>query len=256
MTDSHRQNMKESSTYDLSLLESSMRKWETSPSLQTYYRDLYIDALSRRADGPSIEIGSGCGFIKQIDPEVITTDLVKTKFVDEQASAYSIEEIRTPFRNLIAIDVLHHLTEPFRFLESASKSINEGSRIILCEPAATVFGQFFYNKFHHEPCSPDEITAPFQFKEDASGLFANMGMGVALFRNRYQSTEKLLSPIDLQVKSIHYRDFLAYPLTGGFSKPAFMPSRAIGAILAFEKALPQFLLELIGLRMTIVLEKT
>ena len=248
--------MKDSCTYDLSLLESSLRKWESSPPLQSYYRDLYIDILSRRANGPSIEIGSGCGFIKHIDPEVITTDIVKTNFVDEQASAYSIESIQSSFRNIIAVDVLHHLTEPLRFLESASKSIDEDSRIILCEPAATVFGRFFYNRFHHEPCDPKTITAPFQFKEDASGFFANMGMGIALFRNEFPSIDKLLSQINLQVRSIHYRDFLAYPLTGGFSKPAFMPSKAIKAILGIEKALPQFLLKLIGLRMTIVLVKT
>jgi len=246
----------ESSTYDLSLLEASFEKWETSSSLRAYYRNLYANLLSHRTAGVTLEIGSGCGFVKNIDSSVITTDLVKTQFVEEQASAYSIEALPLSFQNIIAVDVLHHLAEPTKFFESASKSLEKGSRILLSEPAATPFGKFFYNQFHHEPCAPELIIEPFHFKADESGLFANMGMGIALFHERTGLLKKKLTTLGLKIRKIAYRDFMAYPLTGGFSKPALLPSKAIAALLIIESKLPQFLLRNLGLRMTIILEKT
>ncbi|MGB0745123.1 MAG: hypothetical protein ACPGSB_11425, partial [Opitutales bacterium] len=52
-----------------------------------------------------------------------------------------------------------------------------------------------------------------------------------------------------------YRDLFAYPLTGGYSKPAMAPGAVIRTLLRLEAQLPHWLLRWVGLRMIIVLTK-
>ena len=65
-------------------------------------------------EGPSLELGSGIGNLKDCIPEVITSDLVKTGFVDTACSAYDIilpedAGLSGKWANITAMDVLHHL---------------------------------------------------------------------------------------------------------------------------------------------------
>ena len=132
-----------------------------------------------------------------------------------------------------------------------------GGRIILVEPAATLWGRIFYSLCHPEPIEPKQVQAPFRF--DANGVddeFANMGMGVGLFRDHQAAVTTRLSEFGLTVQAVRYRDFLAYPLTGGYSKPQLLPTSALRVFARLEALIPQWLYRFLGLRMVIVLEKT
>ncbi|MFP4204011.1 MAG: hypothetical protein ACLFS4_06725 [Opitutales bacterium] len=59
----------------------------------------------------------------------------------------------------------------------------------------------------------------------------------------------------LRLQELSYRDLMAYPLTGGYSKPQMCPAGLVRCLLPVEARLPQFLLRRLGLRMRIVLEK-
>ena len=142
------------------------------------------------------------------------------------------------------------------FFSSAAKVLQPGGRIILVEPAATLFGRIFYTLFHEEPIEPSRIAPPFVMEPDNDqGTFANMGMGVALFRNHRDSCKILLDDMGLEISDLSYRDLLAYPLTGGYSGKQLMPPGILGAILVAEKFIPQFLFRQLALRIVIVLEK-
>ncbi len=244
-----------SNTYDLSLLEGSSEKWKRSKALQTYYKSLFKDLLEKRIHGSTLEIGSGCSFIKSVDPEVITSDLRQTPYSNHTVDAYAIEKLRKSWANIIAIDVLHHLETPMRFFNSVAKNLMTGGRLILCEPAATPWGNVFYRLFHEEPCNAETLAPPFESKSDSHGFFANMGAGWALFKIHRSYSNGELDRIGLNIKSVTYRDLFAYPLTGGFSKPSMVPAFLVNPILAAEAMLPQKILKIIGLRMVIVIEK-
>ena len=245
-------------TYDLSLLESSAKKWKNSPALRVAYGDIYLQ-MQREADpGPALEIGSGCGLIREFIDHVVTSDIRHTRFVDRVASAYAIEEVSGgPWQTVYLLDVLHHLCRPFEFFASAARSLQTGGRIILVEPAATFLGRGFYRLFHHEPMDVSRIQAPYDFSGNADdNEFANMGMAWSLFvRDRTQAIERL-ARMGLTLKTLRFRDVLAYPSTGGFSKASILPSTICRALLKAERQLPQGVMRLIGLRMMIVLEKT
>jgi SAM-dependent methyltransferase len=245
-------------TYDLTLLDQSQAKWKRSGVLRLLYRDLFGASLSEMILGETLEVGSGIGVIHEFYPDVVTSDVAKTPYVDQSVSCYEIAQTSgKSWDNILALDVFHHLQRPLDFLASAGEALRPGGRIILNEPAATSWGSLFYRRFHHEPCDRRRVLPPYEFPaDDAAGHFSNMGMAVALFEDRWVETERFLEAKGLQLKKKYYRDLLAYPATGGFSRPQLLPTFAFQPILKLERMLPQSLMRLIGLRIVIVLEKT
>ena len=213
------------------------------------------------ADGPSLELGSGIGNIKQCVPDVVTSDLVKTPYVDTACSAYEIPPSpegsgSASWGNILGVDVLHHLCRPMEFFESAAGALLPGGRIILAEPAATPFGRIFYSLFHSESIKPARIVPPFVLSPDnEAGEFANMGMAVSLFRHHRQSVLPQLDELGLELLNLEFRDILAYPLSGGYSGPQLAPAAAIKVLLTIESKLPQWLLSCLALRVLVVLRK-
>lgn len=240
-------------TYDLNLLRQSQAKWRASAALRAVYQDIFRDMASRCIPGRTLELGAGIGVAAGVIPDLVTSDLVKTEFVDRAVSAYDIPA--EDWANIIAMDTLHHLQRPFAFFQSAAAALQPGGRIVLMEPAGTGWGRMFYRMMHHEPCRPAEIVPPFDFPADSKGEFANMGMGVGLVRWQRAETDRRLSALGLRVVSVRYRDFVAYPATGGFSKPALLPAPAMKGLLAVERLIPQFIGRHGALRMIMVLEK-
>ncbi len=243
-------------TYDLNLLQESKNKWDQSPAVRFFYGLVYKEMMQQAVPGKTLDLGSGIGTFKEYFPDIITSDIEKTPFVDRAVSCYEIEKSDILWDNLLAVDVLHHLRFPIKFFESAAKSLNTGGRIILTEPAATIFGNIFYKVCHHEPIESRKITSPFSFDPNGPNEeFANMGMGMGLFKINIESVKTIISKFGLTLHTILYRDVLAYPLTGGFSKPQLVPLSLIKIIFQLETKLPQIILRTIGLRMLIVLEK-
>jgi SAM-dependent methyltransferase len=240
-------------TYDLSQLRRSQEKWRRSPALRAVYGDIFAAMRAACTAGPTLEIGSGICAARETCPEWVTSDIVRTPYVSRAISAYEIPP--EAWGNIVAFDVLHHLREPLRFFSSAAAALRLGGRIVLAEPAGTPGGRLFYGIVHAEPCRPAEIRAPFIFPAGPDGLFANMGMAHALFGRARLELEPLLHTMGLRIRSTHYRDILAYPATGGFSKPALLPVSMLRMLLGIEAALPQAVLRFIALRMIVVVEK-
>lgn len=241
-------------TYDLNLLQQSRAKWRESAALRAVYHNIFRDMAAQCVKGESLELGSGIGVATEVIPDLVTSDLLKTEFVDRAVSAYDIPAEN--WANILAMDTLHHLQRPFGFFESVSGALRLGGRLVLIEPAGTSWGRFFYRLFHHEPCVPDQIVAPFEFSADANGEFANMGMGVGLFELNSPETGRVLTELGLTVSKVSYRDLFAYPISGGFSQPAFLPAGLLRPLMMLEQLLPQILMKHLGLRMIIVIEKT
>jgi SAM-dependent methyltransferase len=242
-------------TYDLSRLAQSRAKWEHADTLRAWYHNVYAQ-MARHFSGPRVlEVGSGIGVIKSWSPQVTTSDVVKSPFVDLEVSAYAIP--RAPaWDTVCAVDVLHHLERPMDFLASASRALTPGGRIVLMEPAATGGGRLFYRFFHHEPMDLSQAKPPFVFNAGDAEEFSNMAIAYGMFERHVARMQPFLSECGLRLLSVSYRDLLAYPLTGGFSQPALVPPTILHYILRIEGLLPAGFLRCSGLRMLVVLEKT
>lgn len=243
-------------TYDLSLLEKSRQRWESSPALRAVYADFFASIIGQAIPGDILDIGSGIGTIKTFSPRVTTSDVAPTPYADLTLSAYELAACGRSWPNICALDVLHHLREPLRFFASAAEVLQPHGRLILLEPAATLWGRLFYTLCHHEPIAPARIRPPFNFEPDSpDGDFANMGMAVALFRRHRADTARHLRQLGLRLLLLRYRDLLAYPATGGFSGPRILPAGLARRWVKAERALPQTLLRHLGLRVLVVIER-
>jgi SAM-dependent methyltransferase len=245
-------------TYDLALLERSRARWEHRAGLRAVYGEIYRAMAAAAAPGPALELGSGCGTMRDFLPDVVTSDVRATPYASLAASAYAIEAAPGgPWSTIYLLDVLHHLRDPFAFFGSAARALRAGGRVVICDPAATPLGRWFYRLCHHEPIQPARILPPYVFPPDsAQGDFANMGMTWALFHRDFTPVSERLRALGLRAHRPRFRDLLAYPATGGFSGPALLPAAVLRGVVGLERHLPNFLLRGIGLRMVVVLEKS
>jgi len=239
-------------TYDLELLAQSERTWSRSPGLRFIYEQLYRRARRLGVAGSALEIGAGIGKGKAFWPELRTSDLIKTKYVDEAIDAYALTGT---WRNILAVDVLHHLNRPMAFFECASRALEPGGRLILVEPAATPLGGLLYRLCHHEPCRLEGLAPPFEFSTGSGGMFANMAMAKALFGPHREWSIARLEAIGLRLADEVHHDFIAYFSTGGFSKRLPTPVPIVRLLSKCENHLPAPVMRVLATRMTLALER-
>ena len=159
--------------------------------------------------------------------------------------------------NLVVFDCIHHLQRPLHFLRRASAALKSGGRLILCEPAITIWSRFIWTKFHHEPIDTDWDLFGLDSRPpdpDPGHTFANGGIPEILFWKHRAKTLQLLSSLRL-VEATKFGFFLG-PATRGFSGSSLVPSFGFSALLKLEEALTRpFARWLTGVHMVIVLEK-
>jgi SAM-dependent methyltransferase len=121
------------------------------------FYEMFRDAVPGGAEGKRlVEIGSGGGFIKEVIPNVTTSDVLDLPEVDMVFSA-----LQMPFEDesvdaFFMIDVLHHLKDSRNFLKEAQRCLKTGGVMAMVEPANTLWGRFVYTHLHHEPFDVSE----------------------------------------------------------------------------------------------------
>lgn len=182
--------------------------------------------------GHLVELGSGGGFVKEIIPEMLTSDVLELPGLD-----YVFPGENMPFENnsvagIFMIDVFHHIPQPALFLKDAERVLVPGGKIIMSEPANSAFGRFIYRNFHHEPFEPKggwEIPAT----GPLSG--ANGALPWIFFERDREKFEKEF-PL-LKIENIKYHTPLRYLLSGGVSKKQLLPNFTYGFIKGLENIL-------------------
>jgi SAM-dependent methyltransferase len=209
-----------------------------------WYEEFKQNALTVNK-GKYLELGSGGGFLKKVFPEVITSDVLNLPHVDKQINAeilpFSDEELGC----IMMLNVFHHIPRPYLFLKEAERTLVNGGKIIMTEPANSVFGRFIYKNFHHEPF--DENGGHEIDKGNANQALAYIFFerDVKWFNSGFPA---------LHISKIQYHTPLLYLISGGVSRTAMLPSYTYNAVSGFEKCLSPFN-KFSGLFCTIEIEK-
>src|SRR5690348_14490109 len=116
-------------------LQTQLQIWNTKPSTRFVYEDMFSRIAAACGPGPSLEIGAGIGKLKLLLPEVISSDIQFSPWLDLVADAQNLPFEEETFGNIMMLDVLHHVEFPIRFLRTASKVLKRGGRLIMAEPA-------------------------------------------------------------------------------------------------------------------------
>ncbi len=207
----------------------------SKPFLKRIYVDWYLQfksySESLQLSGDVVEIGSGGGFLKDIYPEVITSDIMPLSVCDMQFSAQEMPFENDTLKAIFMLNVLHHIPDTEAFFHEAQRTLKKGGVIYMIEPATTWFSKFIYKNFHHEPF--DENVRDWKFNSKGPLSDANGAIPWIVFQRDYSKFQKLFPELEL-ISFEHHTPF-KYLLSGGLSKPNLVPYKLFGFISLIEK---------------------
>ena len=190
-------------------------------------------------------------FEKGVINDVITSDVLELPDVDKVIFA---EKIPYPDKSVSAfflLGTLHHIKEPEKFFSEINRCMKPGAKIIMIEPANTLFSRFFFKYIHHEQFDEKKV----DWKVDGKGRLgdANLAIPWIIF---IRDREKFLKKYpELEILQIKKHTPFRWFLSGGFSYRQFVPSASFGLFTSIEKLLSPFS-NTLGSFMTIVLKKS
>jgi len=118
-----------------------------------WYRSI-LQTIPLDAPGIVVELGSGGGFIHEINPSVFTTDILNAPNLDAVLDASNLPFKGHSLKAIVMVDVLHHLPRVREFFREAARCIQTEGSIVMIEPWNTLWSQWIYRRFHREPFDP------------------------------------------------------------------------------------------------------
>ncbi len=219
-------------------------------SLKELYQEWYeIFKQYIQENSLYLELGSGGGFIKNVIPRVITSDINRIPGVDQYFSASNMPFENNSVSGIFMIDALHHFPEVEKFFHEAQRILKNGGKIVAIEPWNTSWSKFIYKRFHHELF---DLNRDWSFPTNGPLSGSNMALPYIIFcrdLNRFQEGFP-----KLKLKRLDLHTPFTYLLTGGFSRKAFLPDFMIRIVRFFEKQTP-LLKNNLAMFATIIVEK-
>lgn len=221
--------------------------------LRRIYEEWYaaIVAALPAGDDRVLELGSGGGFLGEVIPELLTSDLLAHPGVRLVLDGQALPFTRASLRAIVMTDVLHHLPESRRFLREASRCVRYRGRIVMIEPWVSAWSSLVYPRLHHEPFVP---SAPeWEFLAGGPMSAANMALPWMMFvrdRGRFEREFP-------EWRLVLVRPFMPfrYALSGGVSVRGIAPAWTFGLWRGIERLLEPWM-EHLGMFAHIVLERT
>lgn len=231
--------------------------WRSKPVLRRIYTEqFYRRLLENRVVGETLEIGSGPGFMRDLDPTVIRTDIVPSVFISAIVDGHQLPFRDGQFSNVVMLDVLHHINRPIVLLKELSRVLKVGGRIIMVEPWITPFSTFIYTYLHQETCNLaiEPWHEAEQFAHDKRAFDGNAAIPYCLFSVGWQHAQPRLP--DLQLVEIEQFSWLTYLLSFGFKPINALPMGLYAPAYAVEQLSSRLLKPWITLRAKIILQKS
>ncbi len=214
-----------------------------------FYRQFQTAIKGRPVDGCFVELGSGGGFIKEIIPNVITSDILPIPTVDKHFSVLQMPFPCISVDAFLMINVFHHIPNPSLFLQEAQRCLKKGGKIVMIEPANTFFSRFIYQNFHHEPFDPQ---GEWSFPSQGPLSSANGALPWIIF---YRDRKRFIQEFpNLKIIGLFPHTPFRYLLSGGLSYKQLVPAGSFQLFTIFEKLLSP-LFTFCGMFLTIELEK-
>jgi len=196
-----------------------------------------------------VELGSGGGFIKEVLPNVTTSDILDLPNVDQVFSVIEMPFDKESVDAFFMLDVLHHIADPRAFFREALRCLKPGGKIVMIEPANTPWSRFIYKNFHHELF---DTQAQWEQQEVVPLSQGNGALPWIIFsRDRKIFEEEFPT---LRIVSIRNHTPLRYLLSGGLTLRQLVPSFTYPLFKAVEYLLFP-LNNLLGMFQTIELQK-
>jgi SAM-dependent methyltransferase len=178
----------------------------------------FVKELDNLPEGILLELGSGGGFLKEIIPSVVCSDVISLPSNDMTFSA-----LKMPFKNnsvsgIFMVDTFHHIPDSEIFLKEAARVLKKNGKIIMVEPANSLWGRFIFKNFHHEPFDPK---GTWKIPDAGPMSGANGSLPWIVFERDKEIFYKKFP--GFKINSIKYHHALTYLVSGGVSRRQLMP---------------------------------
>ena len=208
---------------------------------ETWYRLLIENIPS--GEGQIAEIGSGAGFLKELYPRAITSEVFHSLNVNVVYDATSMPFKAGALRCLLFVDVLHHIPDPAAFFSEASRCVKSGGRCLMVEPWNTGWSRWVYKHLHHERF---DVHGGWTIPSAGPLSGANGALPWILFERDREIFSKRFP--EWKIKGITPLMPLVYLLSGGISLRSIFPTWAYPffrrgeTLFGFEKKAAMFAL--------------
>ncbi len=219
-----------------------------------FYRECRSMDLRYFSDCPGrrLEIGGGPGIIRELYPDVITSDIKPLPFVDMVSGAEAIPFSADSLRAIYAVNVFHHLPHPRVFFREVLRVLHPGGGIIFIEPYYGPVARWLFTHLHaSEGFDPK---APAWEATTATGPFsnANQALSYVVFKRDRALFDQQFPDLVVLVDRPHTH--LSYLLSGGMNFRQLVPDSFAPLVKSVERLLAPFN-RWIALQHTIVLRK-
>lgn len=201
---------------------------------QNFYERISFQ-LKNTPQGKIVELGSGAGFLKDIIPNLVTSDVIMGPGIDKVISATKIPFADASITAFIMMNVFHHIKNPEKALNEIQRCLKKGGKIIMIEPTNSLWSKFIYHYFHHE-----NFNTKADWKIPGNGRLsdANMAIPWIIFQRDRKVFEKKFP--NLKIDHFQSHSPFSYLLSGGLSKPQLLPSNCLSLLLKFENMFLHF----------------
>jgi SAM-dependent methyltransferase len=210
--------------------------WESKRLLRSIYAMFYqhiTKLIDQSLDGKIVELGSGVGNLKSAIPQAICTDLFPNPWIDMVCNAYQMPFENQSVSHLVLFDVFHHLERPNAFFREATRVLNKSGRVIIFEPYISATSIIIYGLLHHEPIAWNAVIDSSDQAFMTEQYYAAQGNATRLFFRQEPSDWIKNWNIFHRQPIVSY----SYLFSGGYSKPAFYPEKALPYLQKIDTAL-------------------
>lgn len=205
--------------------------------LRKLYEQWYGEFVSEIANLPNdiyIELGSGGGFLKELLPKVICTDLLDLPGNDMTFSALEIPFEDNSVGAIFMVDTMHHIPDMEIFLNEVNRVLKKRGKLIMIEPANSIWGRLIFKNFHHEPF---DTKGSWIIPDTGPLSGANIALPWIVFERDIQIFNEKYPKLNLE--SIQYRNPILYLMSGGVSYRQLLPDFMYPLVNFIDGLLPK-----------------
>lgn len=192
-----------------SFLKKIYKKW---------YSSIY-NSLPLNISGPVIEIGSGGGFINEIIPGLLSSEIFRIPGIDIVLDGAKLPFKNASLRGIVMVDVFHHIPCVKHFLSEATRCVMAGGVIVMIEPWNTYWSRLVYKYLHHEPFDPG--AKEWEFPKGGTLSHANSALPWIVFKRDREKCKQEFP--EWKIHEIELHSPFCYILSGGVSFTSSMP---------------------------------
>jgi SAM-dependent methyltransferase len=183
--------------------------------------------------GLAVELGSGASFVKQVMPEVVTTDVIAYPDVDRVVDGTNMPFADGSVRALFLLNVLHHIPDVAAFLREAERVLKPGGRVLIADQYPGWIGGFVFKHLHHEPF--DDGATEWRFPSKGPLSDANGALAWIVFERDRERFQREHARLELAAFVRHTP--LRYWLAGGLKRWSLLPGPLFALATWLDRAL-------------------